>query len=214
MRGCSARAEMTKRIGLQPDPGFAISPRSRIRASGLRPTRPAQSPPETAHSQHWLYTTEYFRMHRMSTDMLDIAEPAKTSLVSEVLFPLPALRRTPVGILTWWESRRLIYNVIVGTTGLVTLGILAAISIIPPGLPPLRPPLAAILAYGVLANVCYTFGPFVEIALERIWGNRVLPVGPSLFRQGLSFSVGLTLLPIILASGMWVARLAMWVFGS
>ena len=26
MRGCSARAEMTKRIGLQPDPGFVISP--------------------------------------------------------------------------------------------------------------------------------------------------------------------------------------------
>src|SRR3954466_6543056 len=148
----------------------------------------------------------------MSTDMLDVTEAAKTSLVSELLFPLPAVRRTPVGILTWWESRRLIYNVIVGTTGIVTLGILAAISIIPPGLPRLMPPIPAILAYGILANVCYTFGPFVEIALQRLWKDRVLPVGPALFRQGLSFSVGLTLLPIILASGMWVARLAMWIF--
>jgi hypothetical protein len=150
----------------------------------------------------------------MPTDMLDLAEPAKTSFVSEVLFPLPAIRRTPIGILTWWESRRLIYNVIVGTTGVVTLGIMAAISVIPPGLPRLMPPLPAILAYGVIANVCYTFGPLVEIALQRLWQNRVLPVGPALFRQGLSFSVGLTLLPIILASGMWVARLAMWIFGS
>jgi len=150
----------------------------------------------------------------MSTDMLDLAEPTKTSLISEVLFPLPAVRRTTIGILTWWESRRLIYNVIVGATGVVTLGILAAISIIPPGLPRITPPIPAILAYGVLANICFTFGPFVEIALQRLWKDRVLPVGPSLFRQGLSFSVGLTLLPIILASGMWVARLVMWVFGS
>src|ERR1044071_6433986 len=147
----------------------------------------------------------------MSTDMLDLAEPPKTSWVSEVLFPLPAVRRTPVGNLTWWESRRLIYNVIVGATGIVTLGIIGAILLIPPGLPGVRPPIQAILAYGVLANICYTFGPFVEIALQKLWKDRVLPVGPSLFRQGLSFSVGLTALPIILASGMWVARLAMWI---
>src|SRR4029079_13592011 len=146
----------------------------------------------------------------MSTDMLDLAEPAKTSWVSEVLFPLPAVRRTPIGILTWWESRRLLYNVIVGATGLATLATIGAISLIPPGLPGVRPPIQAILIYGVLANICYTFGPLVEIGLQRLWKDRVLPVGPSLFRQGLSFSVGLTALPVILASGMWVARLAMW----
>ena len=152
----------------------------------------------------------------MSTDMLDVAEraPTRTSLVSEVLFPLPAIRRTPIGILTWWESRRLLYNVIVGGTGIVTLGVIGAMSFIPPGLPRLMPPLPAILAYGVLANICYTVGPFVEIALERIWRDRVLPVGPALFRQGLAFSVGLTLLPIIIASGMWVARLGMWLVGT
>lgn len=150
----------------------------------------------------------------MSTDRLDLAEAPRTSLLSEVLFPLPAVRRTPVGILTWWESRRLIYNVVVGLTGVVTLGIIGAISLIPPGLPRLVPPIQAILAYGVLANVCYTFGPFIEIGLQKLWKDRVLPVGPPLFRQGLSFSVGLTALPIIIASGMWVARLALWAFGS
>jgi hypothetical protein len=150
----------------------------------------------------------------MSMDRLDLLDAPRSSLLSEVLFPLPAVRRTPVGILTWWESRRLIYNVIVGATGLVTLGIIGAISLIPPGLPRLVPPIQAILAYGVIANVCYTFGPFIEIGLQSLWKDRVLPVGPSLFRQGLSFSVGLTALPIIIASGMWVARLAMWAFGS
>jgi hypothetical protein len=150
----------------------------------------------------------------MSTDRLDLAEAPRTSLLSEVLFPLPAIRRTPLGILTWWESRRLIYNVVVGLTGVITLGIIGAISLIPPGLPRLVPPIQAILAYGLLANVCYTFGPVIEIGLQKLWKDRVLPVGPALFRQGLSFSVGLTALPIIIASGMWVARLAVWAFGS
>jgi len=38
------------------------------------------------------------------------------------------------------------------------------------------------------------------------------PFGPALFRQGLAFSVGLTLLPIVIVSVGWVARLAMFIF--
>ena len=146
--------------------------------------------------------------------MLDLADAPRTSFISELLFPLPAVRRTPIGILTWWESRRLIYNVIVGATGIATLGIIAAISLIPPGLSRLVPPIQAIVAYGVLANVCYSFGPFIEIGLQGLWKDRVLPVGPALFRQGLSFSIGLTALPVIIASITWVARLTMWVIRS
>lgn len=153
----------------------------------------------------------------MSTDAFDLAEPdARTSLVGEVLFPLPAVRRTPMGILMWWESRRLIYNIVVGATGLISLGIIAGISLIPPGIggPRPLPPLVAILAYGGLANICYTAGPMVEILLQRIWKDKVLPIGPTLFRQGLTFSVGLTLLPIIVVSGVWLVRLGAWLFGG
>ena len=150
----------------------------------------------------------------MADNLLEVGDAPSTSLVQEVLFPLPATRRTAFGILTWWESRRLAYNIIVGATGLVTLGIISAISLIPPGLPRFTPPVQLILAYGALANICYTFGPMVEIGLQQIWKDRVLPVGPTLFRQGLAFSVGLTMLPVIVASGTWVARLAMWLFGG
>jgi hypothetical protein len=148
----------------------------------------------------------------MPDNFLESAELPRTSLVEEVLFPLPAHRRTTMGILTWWESRRLVYNVVVGTTGLVALGLIGMISVIPPGLPRLLPPWQAILAYGALANVCYTFGPAVEIALQKLWKHRVLPVGPVLFRQGLAFSIGLTLLPVVIASAAWVVRVAMWAF--
>ena len=149
----------------------------------------------------------------MADNLLDSGE-ASTSLVQEVLFPLPANRRTPFGILNWWESRRLVYNIVVGLTGLGTLATVWAISLIPPGLPRFTPPIELILAYGALANICYTFGPMVEIGLQQLWKDRVLPVGPTLFRQGLAFSVGLTMLPVIVASGTWVARLAMWLLGN
>ena len=142
----------------------------------------------------------------MPTDILEAPEPTRTSLVTELLFPLPAVRRSPLGILMWWESRRLVYNVVVGVTGVATLAVISAISLIPPGLPGIRPPLVAILAYGALANICYT--------LQQLWKDKVLPVGPALFRQGLAFSVGLTLLPVVVVSGGWVVRLAMWLFGS
>jgi hypothetical protein len=152
----------------------------------------------------------------MATDLLDALDAPKTSLVTEVLFPLPAVRRTPLGILTWWESRRLVYNAIVGVTGLVTLGVLGMISLIPPGLggPHELPPLLSILAYGALANICYTLGPVIEIALQMTWKDKVLPVGPTLYRQGIAFSVGLTLLPIVVGSGAWVVRLGAWLFGA
>lgn len=150
----------------------------------------------------------------VADNFLETVDSPGTSLIGEVLFPLPAHRRTTMGILTWWESRRLVYNVVVGATGLISLGVMGLISLIPPGIPQFIPPWQAILAYGGLANVCFTFGPAIEIAMQRLWKGRVLPVGPVLFRQGLAFSVGLTLLPILLASATWVIRLGLFLFGK
>ena len=58
------------------------------------------------------------------------------------------------------------------------------------------------------ANVCYTFGWAIEATAQRIWGRRCPAFGPALFRQGLAFAVGLTLLPILIVSVGWVARVA------
>jgi hypothetical protein len=135
-----------------------------------------------------------------------------STLIGDVLFPLPAHRRSAMGILTWWESRRLLYNVIVGGTGLISLAFVGILSLIPPGGTHLWPGWGPVAVYGVLANVCFTFGPLIEITLQRIWKDRVLPVGPALFRQGLSFSVGLTLLPIFVASVSWIVRTGMVLF--
>jgi hypothetical protein len=122
-----------------------------------------------------------------------------SSLV-ETLYPLPAVRRTPLSLLFWWESRRLTYNAVVGSAGLVTLSTVTLASFVLPGaqLPPAGALIGLTVGYAVLANACYTLGWFVELAARAVWGNRAPLMGPLLFREGLIFSVGLTLLPILL----------------
>lgn len=129
-------------------------------------------------------------------------------MLGELLFPPADYRRTTVSLFTWWEARRGMFNVVVGTSGLVTLAFVRLISWMPPGLQipfDWRP----VVAYGVLANICYTFGWGIEATAQRIWGDKCPAFGPALFRQGLAFSVGLTLLPILITSMGWLARVAM-----
>ena len=130
------------------------------------------------------------------------------SQLVEVLYPLPDVRRTPLSQLRWWESRRLFYNKVVGATGLVTLAGVSILSALPPHPVPFGPGMLVLAAvYGILANGCYSMGWLLELAAQRIWGRRAPDVGPLLFRQGLIFSVGLTLLPLLVATMLWVLRI-------
>jgi hypothetical protein len=131
--------------------------------------------------------------------------------LSEFLFAAPA-RRSTRSIIAWWEGRRLAYNAIVGTAGMVSLAVVATVLSMPPlahevsGLP-----FGGVIVVGVAANVCYFLGPGVEIAIEKLWGGRVLPTGPVLYRMGLTFSVGLVMLPTLIAGFDWVTRVLRWI---
>jgi len=129
------------------------------------------------------------------------------SALTRILFPLPDYRRTPWTLLRWWESRRLTYNLFVGGAGLVTLAVIGLISWLPPHQPGFGFVWRGVLAYGVLANICYSFGWLAEVAMRALCRDEAPDAGPALFRQGLSFAVGLTLLPIPLLVLAWVARL-------
>jgi hypothetical protein len=65
-----------------------------------------------------------------------------------------------------------------------------------------RFPWQPIAAYAIIANVCYSLGPVVDILVLRRWGSRYQSVGPTLFRYGLAFSIGLSLMPIAVAALM------------
>jgi hypothetical protein len=119
-----------------------------------------------------------------------------TSL-TEFLFPAPA-SRSAGKIVGWWERRRLFYNVAVGAAGLVSLVAVSAVATLFSGTVELIP-WQPVVVFGLMANVCYFLGPAVEILVHLLWGRAVLPVGPALYRMGLTFSVGLALFPTLLA---------------
>ena len=128
------------------------------------------------------------------------------SALTEFLYPTPA-RRTVGSIIVWWEKRRLPYNIAVGTAGLFSMGYGSLVALLPPGGGLALPPLILPVVFGVMANVCYLFGPATELFIEKLWGPRVLPTGPALFRIGLTFSVGLALFPALLVTIGWVFRI-------
>jgi len=120
------------------------------------------------------------------------------SAVTRFFFRSPyAPEPTTWSVLQWWESRRLAYNLAVGTAGLISLCGIGLVSLLhgERGLPPWQP----ILAYAVAANVCYSAGPLADLYVVKRWGPQYAPVGAALFRYGFVFSVGLTLLPLPLA---------------
>jgi|CZKF01.1.fsa_nt_gi hypothetical protein len=109
---------------------------------------------------------------------------------------------TRAKVFGWWESRRLRYNLLVGIVGLVTwlLVLIAGSAAVKPGVD-FEEPIAMIFGpfiYGLMANICYTFGPVFDVVRYR----RSPRVG--LFKAGLIFSIVLTALPGLWAVIAWL----------
>jgi len=144
-------------------------------------------------------------------DLIDSDEGAPGNAITDFLYPTPA-KRNAGSIIWWWEKRRLHYNAIVGGTGLLSLGFFKVLTSIPPDAHSVPLFWIPIVAYGVLANACYLLGPTAEIAIQKLSKGNILPTGPALFRMGLTFSVGLTMLPTLMAGLDWVIRVVTSIF--
>lgn len=118
----------------------------------------------------------------------------------------PTLTRSPLRVVQWWESRRPVYNLIVGVTGLGTLVYVNALSLLVRG-EWFSVPWQLIVAYGICANLFYTLGWAIENVAERWLQRPLYGVGPALFRHGLVFSVGLTLFPAAMVTFMAIGGL-------
>ncbi|HEY9518011.1 MAG TPA: hypothetical protein VIQ98_02090 [Gemmatimonadales bacterium] len=98
----------------------------------------------------------------------------------------------------WWESRRPVYNFAVIAAGITTL-ISVYLAELLIGGSTKGVPWVGIVIYGILANLFYTLGPIIDAFVMRRWGRDYSEVGPTLFRYGFVFAVGLTLLPVVLS---------------
>ena len=133
------------------------------------------------------------------------------SALTRLLFPAPAEVRSTASIFRWWEARRLTYNLIVGGAGLITLVAVKAIMLLPPISSNAMVFWPGVIAYGIFANLFYSLGFVTEAAMQRAWHDETPRVGPALFRQGLAFSVGLTLFPIALMGINWGFQVLRWI---
>ena len=126
-------------------------------------------------------------------------EPQPATAVEKYFFTPLYYPHSAWSVIRWWEKRRLMYNVAVGTAGMVTLAVAALTD-------GQGPPLALPLVYGVMANVLYTMGSVADLTLRKVLGDRAPAVGPVMFRYGFVFSLGLTLLPVPMFIASWVIR--------
>jgi hypothetical protein len=115
-------------------------------------------------------------------------------------------------IIKWWEVRRIPYNFIVGSTGVFTLIVFFAVvaieeKVFGPNVGSFFLIPIGVVAYGFMANVCYTGGWLAEIAVGKIWKDRAGAFGEIAFALGLIFSVLLTLVPAALVIVALILRL-------
>jgi hypothetical protein len=110
--------------------------------------------------------------------------------------------KRPWDAIAWWEIRRIPYNLAVLVAGIVSIAVLAFIG---PD-EDIGSPLLGIIFYGFMANVCYTLGWVTELIWDGVITTRTKEMRRKVFRVGLLFSVGLTLLPALLLPILWLVR--------
>ena len=122
--------------------------------------------------------------------------PRTETIVERYLFSPLYFPRSAWAVLGWWERRRLFYNLVVGSAGLITTAAALSLTLLPPLSGQGGPTLILIPVYALWANIFYSLGAPVDLLLRRWLKERAGPVAQAMFRYGLAFSVGLTLLPI------------------
>jgi len=132
------------------------------------------------------------------------------------LYDKPIFKReTPVDdardVIRWWEGRRVFFNFVVGCAGVLTCILMIVCAFVSEpiigeaiGLPdgPLLG-IFGILFYAIFANVFYTFGWICELLVRAMaTTEKSAALGIKSFRAGVTFSIVLTLSPIVFC---WLA---------
>jgi MFS family permease len=113
-------------------------------------------------------------------------------------------------IIRWWELRRLLYNTILFAIGITSIFVMELLmeKVIPVGEDAIEPMALAlgVVAYGIMANVCYTLGWIVELIGRRQHEARARLRAKKLFLMGLWFSCLLTSAPSWFGLVFWLTH--------
>ena len=132
------------------------------------------------------------------------AVPPATGATASKPASKPASKRRPLEAILWWELRRIWFNLVLLAAGLVSLILIFFIlSWIPSATDGVQS-VFAIFMYVISANAIYTLGWISELLWSGGDTTRTANVRPRVFRMGLMFSAGITLLPAVLAPAIWV----------
>jgi hypothetical protein len=109
--------------------------------------------------------------------------------VDEGLYYNPESHDSAMECIAWWERYRLIFNILVGVTGLASLftggafGLVSTFEIV-----------AGILLYGLAANLTFSLGWIGELLLRHYFGSNITlrPVRSVILVAGIAFSVVIT----------------------
>ena len=82
------------------------------------------------------------------------------SAITRFFFRNEVTCRSTADVIGWWETRRLPFNAAIGATGVFSYAAVQLVFLMPPRPMPIPfvPSVVIALAYGVLANICYTGG--------------------------------------------------------
>jgi hypothetical protein len=108
-------------------------------------------------------------------------------------------------VIRWWELRRLFYNAVLFVIGIASLFALEDLVPIGSGGPQLETGLT-VIAYGFMANVCYTLGWMVELVGRGKDELRARNRARWHFWVGFWFSCLLTATPLWFGLVFWLAH--------
>jgi hypothetical protein len=126
------------------------------------------------------------------------------------LFSNPKDPACPKGVFAWWEARRLPFNLIIGTYGVLCLVVFfAAITTsghLQPGEDAVEP--LAVMAAPIIINVLFTLGWIIELTYRSIEPDVSVRFGPRLLKLGIGLGLFFSTLPAAYWAGY---RLLQWV---
>ena len=112
------------------------------------------------------------------------------------------------GIISWWEIRRVPYNLILALVGAISLLLfftfISLTNELKPGEDAIEP--MALFMAPIAANICYTAGWIVELFWLTLRKKKSY-IGPALLKLGLGFSLVVVVFPSAAWIVIWVTRI-------